>query len=406
MSLVERILGDLGQSMKLEGKYSLKLPERIQAKASRPSIRSEKPWHDIEHVRDGLRFKVNKALESAGGRWDRSTKTHLFAGDPSVALGLKEAPAAKTSPKSETPANYPGKGLAPAMASLGSSAESVRSYLDSNGTKPEAAAKESERVSAALAQNRPNRVGEFGTAYSQADLFGGVGTIENPEKLGRQVATHAAAAMSRAKARAGRDAVSQDLISGLQGNWEALAREVNSKGRASAILPDLIDRKIPAWTLVGTKIETPEDVHALMLPLRSPYFESLKVMVLDGNNNVVHAQILTVGSVAESTAHPADIFGVLARLRETTGKKHTNIIISHNHPSGDPSPSRADEQITRRLQNLADLTGWNVVDHVVTNGDKYYSFRESGQVGGADKAEKAYTPKNDTGKNARNLLLG
>ena len=57
--LVEKILSDLASGgLKLSGKWSKKLPERIQSKASRPSIRSEKPWHDIEHVRDGLRFKV------------------------------------------------------------------------------------------------------------------------------------------------------------------------------------------------------------------------------------------------------------------------------------------------------------------------------------------------------------
>jgi hypothetical protein len=56
---VEGILADLKLNMGLDGKWSLKLPERIQAKASRPSIRQEKPWHDIEHVRDGLRFKVS-----------------------------------------------------------------------------------------------------------------------------------------------------------------------------------------------------------------------------------------------------------------------------------------------------------------------------------------------------------
>ena len=57
--LVEKILADLNRKYALTGKYSVKLPERIQAKASRPSIREEKPWHDIEHVRDGLRFKVS-----------------------------------------------------------------------------------------------------------------------------------------------------------------------------------------------------------------------------------------------------------------------------------------------------------------------------------------------------------
>jgi N12 class adenine-specific DNA methylase len=56
--LVEQILANLRSNVGVEGKYSIKLPERIQGKASRPSIRDEAPWHDIEHVRDGLRFKV------------------------------------------------------------------------------------------------------------------------------------------------------------------------------------------------------------------------------------------------------------------------------------------------------------------------------------------------------------
>jgi N12 class adenine-specific DNA methylase len=56
---VRAILADLKAKLKLDGKFSVKLPERIQAKASRPSIRAEKPWHDIEHIRDGLRFKVS-----------------------------------------------------------------------------------------------------------------------------------------------------------------------------------------------------------------------------------------------------------------------------------------------------------------------------------------------------------
>lgn len=57
--LVETILAALAKKFQLRGKWSIKLPERVQAKASRPSIRAEKPWHDVEHIRDGLRFKVS-----------------------------------------------------------------------------------------------------------------------------------------------------------------------------------------------------------------------------------------------------------------------------------------------------------------------------------------------------------
>ncbi len=350
--------------------------------------------------------RVNKALESAGGRWDRSTKTHLFAADPSAALGLAAAPAPATPEtaamvlsilRQETPANYPGRGLAPRETSLMSSPSpaAVRAYLDGTGMPANAVPGEHERISRTLAQIESGRVAERGPDYSQGDLFGGDGPVAAAGDIGRQVATLGAAAAARAKARTGLGAVSPDLIAGMSGDWEALARVVNAKGRASSILPDLVNREIPAWSLVGTKIETPADVHALMLPLRSPYFESLKIMVVDGNNNIIHSQIMTVGSVAESVAHPADMFGMLARLRESTGKKHANIIISHNHPSGEPSPSGADERITRVLQQVADLTGWNLVDHVITNGETYFSFREAGLVRSADKAEKAYAPRLD-----------
>lgn len=258
----------------------------------------------------------------------------------------------------------------------------VSAYLQTTGAPSEIIAQESERITNSL------QVREA-ASYKQGDLFGIA--AKNPgETLAR--------AGQQAAAKAGQ--VSDDLKAGLQGDWAALAREVNAKGRASQILHQLIDRQIPAWSVVGSKIESPEDVHALMLPLRSPYFESLKVLVLDGANNVVHAQIVTVGSLSESVAHPADILGTMTHLREKLGKKFSSIIISHNHPSGDPSPSRADEQVTRRLQEVAHLAGWSVLDHIVTNGETYFSFREAGLVGSPDAAvrENPFTPRKNQGQ--------
>jgi hypothetical protein len=134
-----------------------------------------------------------------------------------------------------------------------------------------------------------------------------------------------------------------------------------------------------------------------MIPLRSPYFESLKVMILDGNNNVVATQIVSIGTVSQTLAHPADIFGILAKLRESTDKKHTRIILSHNHPSGDPTPSNADMQLTRRVEQIAEMTGWSMIDHIVTNGETYFSFRENGSIQGPRVMEKEYTPRKDSG---------
>ena len=286
-------------------------------------------------------------------------------------------------------------GSSPTLYSSPVDKSSVAAYLSSNGTPSSVVNEESERVSAALAQSGPDRLAEDGSAYSQGDFFAPEQSAAPSQ--GEQIAMAGARAVTRAKAQTGRDAVSADLIAGLQGDWKALAREVDNKGRASAILADLINREIPVWNVNGTILDTPEAVHAVMLPIRSPYFESLKVMVLDGNMKAVHSQILTVGALNESTAQPAEVLGVLARLREIHGKKYTSIIFSHNHPSGDPSPSRADESVTRRLNQIADIAGWNVMDHIITNGETYYSFRESGYLGNNQVAERPYTPRKKDG---------
>jgi RNA polymerase sigma factor (sigma-70 family) len=167
--------------------------------------------------------------------------------------------------------------------------------------------------------------------------------------------------------------------SGLKGDWEALGQAVAARGTASSIFKELVGGNMPvAWDIVGTKIESPADFAALLMPLRSPYVESLKVAVLDDNNRVVSQHIISVGSLNESIAHPREIFGPLARLRAVTGKNFTRIIIGHNHPSGDPAPSGADRRLTTALNEGAELMGFTILDHVITNGQKFFSFLESG----------------------------
>jgi len=243
------------------------------------------------------------------------------------------------------------------------------------------------------------RVGESGS-YVQSDLFGEQGTGSTGTSATAAGKT-AAGALRPAKAgeKPTVGVASADLIAGLQGDWEALAREIDAKGRASSIFADLVNNRIPDWDVTGTKILSPEDVLAVMQPIRSPYFESLKVMVLDGNNNVAYSQILHVGSVNESIADSRRIFSALARLREQTGKNYSRIIISHNHPSGDPSPSSADRRLQIKLDEVATATGWDIADHVITNGETYFSFREAG-IGGTSTPGKEYTPRKDTGKPA------
>lgn len=174
---------------------------------------------------------------------------------------------------------------------------------------------------------------------------------------------------------------------GFKGDWEALGKAVAMRGKASSILADMVDeeRDKAAWNIVGTRIDSAEDFAAALLPIRSPYRESLKVAVLDDSGKVVWQEVVTIGSINESIAHPRELFAGLARIRAATGKNYTQVIFGHNHPSGDPSPSEADLRLTMRLEEIAKSAGFNVMDHVITNGHRYYSFREAGRIAGSQK---------------------
>lgn len=167
-----------------------------------------------------------------------------------------------------------------------------------------------------------------------------------------------------------------DSAKGLAGDYDALGRALEAKDRASSILHHLVEPGMPNWGVRGFKIQSPKDVAALLLPIRSPYFESLKVAVLDKHMVIQHSEVVSVGSLNESIAHPREIMRVLTRLG--TPGKFNSIVLAHNHPSGDPSPSEADRRITNKLQAICSELGYSVLDHVITNGNRFFSFRESG----------------------------
>lgn len=153
-------------------------------------------------------------------------------------------------------------------------------------------------------------------------------------------------------------------------------------GPVSALLHDLVSREIPSWDIRGAVIDTPADLHALALAVRSPFIETLKIVVVDGRNRVIGSRIITVGSLNETTASAREMVAALDSIMAGHKGKVGGFFISHNHPSGDPSPSHGDRTFTRRLLDVADLYGIPLIDHVVTNGKSYFSFREAGLMSG------------------------
>ncbi|MDQ3071431.1 MAG: DNA repair protein RadC [Acidobacteriota bacterium] len=120
---------------------------------------------------------------------------------------------------------------------------------------------------------------------------------------------------------------------------------------------------------------TPAEVAAFLLPQFGSYpVERFGVLLLDTRHRLIRARILSVGSVDASVVHPREVF------REAILAGAAAVVLFHNHPSGDPSPSRDDLALTRRLVSAGDLVGIDVIDHLVLADAKYASMKESGRL--------------------------
>ncbi len=110
-----------------------------------------------------------------------------------------------------------------------------------------------------------------------------------------------------------------------------------------------------------------------------PEKESVCVIMLNTRLRPYAWHRVSVGTVNESAAHPREVF------RPVIASGAYGFAMMHNHPSGDPSPSRSDESTTRRLVEAANLLQIRLVDHMVVGRPaagrgEYYSFRESGMI--------------------------
>lgn len=123
----------------------------------------------------------------------------------------------------------------------------------------------------------------------------------------------------------------------------------------------------------GIKIRGSQDVFRHYHPhLRGLKRELFKVILLDGKNRIIRDATISEGSLTMSIVHPREAFN--PAIRDSAGA----VIFIHNHPSGDPTPSREDHQLTKRLVACGDLLGIKVLDHLVVGDGRYYSFADQG----------------------------
>lgn len=119
------------------------------------------------------------------------------------------------------------------------------------------------------------------------------------------------------------------------------------------------------------KVTSPIDIiNLLMEDMRYLKKEHFKVAILDTKNQIITIENISVGNLNSSIVHPREVFNAAIR------RSANSIILIHNHPSGDPTPSREDINITNRIIDAGNIIGIKVLDHLIIGDNKYISFKE------------------------------
>jgi DNA repair protein RadC len=122
-------------------------------------------------------------------------------------------------------------------------------------------------------------------------------------------------------------------------------------------------------------LRTPHEAAEYLLPLfGSRPIEQLGIILLDIKHRVIRTAVLAIGGLNTTSVEPRDVF------REAAIGGAAAVVVFHNHPSGDPTPSPDDLELTRRLAAAGFVMGIEVVDHIILGDVRYWSMKQSGQL--------------------------
>lgn len=122
-------------------------------------------------------------------------------------------------------------------------------------------------------------------------------------------------------------------------------------------------------------VKSPEDVQNVMrqhLDLENADREYFVALYLDKKCSINAANIISVGGLSNTIVHPREVFKIAILTSSNS------IIVCHNHPSGDPSPSKEDIEVTKRLVKAGKILGIELLDHVIIGNKDFASFQSLG----------------------------
>lgn len=183
---------------------------------------------------------------------------------------------------------------------------------------------------------------------------------------GENVLDFAERLLSEAGGIAGLARMSVHDLTQLHGLGQAKAAELKAA-------LELGRRSVSAEPMTRPVINSPQDVaHLVMEEMRYLDREHFRIVSLSTKNHVLGISSVSIGSLNSSLVHPRECF------KEAIRRNSNAIILLHNHPSGDPTPSREDVDVTKRLADGGKILGIEVLDHVIIGDNRYISLKERG----------------------------
>ncbi len=137
-----------------------------------------------------------------------------------------------------------------------------------------------------------------------------------------------------------------------------------------------IARRLEAFSeYAKPKINSPEDVYRRLYPgMRESKKETFVELCLDTKNQIIRESTVSIGSLNANIVHPREVF------RFALIESAAHIIVAHNHPSGDPTPSREDVDITKKLVETGKIMGIDLLDHVIIGDGRHFNMKEAGHI--------------------------
>ena len=145
-----------------------------------------------------------------------------------------------------------------------------------------------------------------------------------------------------------------------------------AKGGVLVAAFELARRALQKGIGVRPVISCPTETVPLLADIKEKRKEFFMCLYLNARNQLIHKEVISIGSLSASIVHPREVFQV------AVSHSAASIILAHNHPSGDVSPSKDDIELTRRLIKAGEIMGIEVLDHVIISAMDFVSLKERG----------------------------